>query len=179
VPSLNLSDVMSALSYDGDSGRLAWKISRGKARPGQLAGSVDKDGYLQVVVLGMPVKAHRLAWFMHHGSWPDGEIDHINGLRADNRIANLRVVSRGENCRNLHKTPANGVGIRGAVRQVTGRFGARVKLDGRTYWLGTFDTPQEAGAVYAEGRRCKTREELIGIRAEYRQRLKQLKESRK
>lgn len=63
-------------------------------------GSYDKDGYLILKVKGRQFKAHRVAWLLCTGSWPEGEIDHINHVRDDNRIENLRVVTRADNNRN-------------------------------------------------------------------------------
>jgi len=57
--------------------------------------------------------AHRVAWFLHHGAWPMGEIDHINGNAQDNRIANLRDVTHKENTRNMKRRSDNTSGITG------------------------------------------------------------------
>lgn len=175
MPDLDLSTVLLYLSYEPNSGRVTWTQRRGKAIPGKQAGTLDKDGYLQAVVLGRPVKVHRLAWFMHFGVWPDGEIDHINGCRTDNKISNLRVVSRMRNCQNLHKLAKNETGFPGVAKQSTGKFGAKVKFDNKSFWLGTFDTAEDASAAYKVARACSTREELEAIRDTYRAKLKAMK----
>lgn len=66
-------------------------------------GSLDKDGYLIIKIKGKQIKAHRLAWFLYYGNFPNNELDHINRNRTDNRITNLREVSRKENLENTTK----------------------------------------------------------------------------
>lgn len=63
-------------------------------------GSLDKDGYLIIKIKGKQFKAHRIVWFLCNGKFPIGVIDHINRVRTDNRIENLRDVSQAENVRN-------------------------------------------------------------------------------
>lgn len=69
------------------------------------------NGYVYLRVLGTAYKAHRLAYFYATGSWPDGDIDHINGDRADNRLSNLRVVDDAANSKNqqVYKNNTSGV----------------------------------------------------------------------
>ena len=66
-------------------------------------GSFDKDGYLIIKIKTRQFKAHRLAWFLFYGHFPEKELDHINRIRTDNRISNLREVSRSENINNITK----------------------------------------------------------------------------
>ena len=68
-------------------------------------GSLDKDGYLIVKIKGRQFKAHRIIWFLCRGKFPDGMIDHINRVRNDNRIENLRDVSPAENIKNTARKP--------------------------------------------------------------------------
>jgi hypothetical protein len=88
--------IAAKLDYCPDTGVFRW---RGGPRKGAQAGTV-KDGYIVINIEGVPVKAHRAAWAVTHGKWPEGVVDHINRDRADNRIANLRDVSGLENARN-------------------------------------------------------------------------------
>lgn len=76
-------------------------------------GSYDKDGYLILKIKCRQYKAHRLAWFLYYGEFPQKEIDHINRDRTDNRIDNLRVVSRWENVLNIKQKPNKRTGIIG------------------------------------------------------------------
>lgn len=111
---------------------------------GTLAGSTDAQGYRILTLRGLRFKAHRAAWCYVHGEWPVGVIDHINGERADNRIANLRCVTAAENRQNQRcarsdsRTGLLGVTPRGAA------FEAVIRSGNKRRSFGTFATPQEA-----------------------------------
>jgi len=80
-------------AYEPETGLFRWRVDRGtRARVGQRAGSHQGDGYRQLTYNGRMFKEHRVAWLLRYGHWPVHEIDHINGMRSDNRIANLRDV---------------------------------------------------------------------------------------
>ncbi len=106
-------------------------------------GSYDKDGYLIIKVKGKQFKSHRLAWFLYYGEMPEDEIDHINRVRADNRIENLRDVDRAENVRNTTRKPNKDTGVVGVyidkTKGLKKRFATR--LNGKTY---RFQTIEEA-----------------------------------
>ena len=98
---MNLSEIFD---YDAGTGALH--------RDGMIAGGLDSRGYVQVYVDRRPYRAHRLIWMMHYGVWPVG-IDHINGIKWDNRLENLRVADASINGRNV--PPRNGKGISGVT----------------------------------------------------------------
>lgn len=88
------------------------------------------------------------------GEIPDGmDIDHINGIRDDNRIENLRTVTRSINLKNKRKLPENKTGYRGVLRLKGGQFLARVWSDGRQIKLGVFSTAAEAGEARIKAER--------------------------
>ena len=92
----------SVLYYDKDTGLFTWKISnkKGHVKEGKLAGSKDNRGYVKIQINKKDYTAHRLAWFYIYGEWPKQVIDHINRIKFDNRIENLRDVSVLENNKN-------------------------------------------------------------------------------
>lgn len=106
---------------------------------GRVAGSVHKPtGYVHVDVFGRKWKAHRLMWAVVFGEWPD-QIDHINGNKADNRIANLRNVTHAENMKNRPRPKVNRSGVCGVHWQVSNsRWVAYLTSDGARKHLGTF-----------------------------------------
>lgn len=136
---------------DPQTGSLTWKVSRGRMRAGSTAGSRHKHlGYVVVSVDGHMFLAHRIVWAMVNECWPKHFIDHINGIRSDNRISNLRDVSPQVNGQNRSKAAShNKCGFLG-VRQVYGdKFSASIRgKDGRAVHLGTFDTKEQASTAY-------------------------------
>lgn len=139
------------LAYDKGTGLLTWLKGRGpKAKRGAVAGTMDKEGYRVVMLFGKLYKAHRIAWIYTYGCWPAAEIDHINGVRADNRIVNLRDVSRTINAQNMHgPRRVNRTGMLGvSVGWREGVFTSEIKRGGVRHKLGVFSTAQEAHQAY-------------------------------
>lgn len=119
---------------------------------GKQAGGFTGPGY--VTING--ITAHRLAWLYVYGQWPAGEIDHINGVRTDNRISNLRDVDRKTNAQNLRrmaKESGTPMGVFFNARKRERAYSANLKIDGRTKHLGYFDTPEMAHAAYLDAKR--------------------------
>ena len=146
------------VAADFETGVLVWKdcplmnASWRKKHAGKPAFNVPcPHGYLRGRLDRRQFKAHRVIWALYHGEWPDGEIDHINGIRDDNRIANLRLVNPVENQRNQALRSDNTSGISGvcwiAKRQ---KWEARVKLQGRCKHLGYFDEIEAAASARAQ-----------------------------
>jgi hypothetical protein len=106
------------------------------------------------VVDGKEYRVHRLAWLHVHGVWPSAEIDHIDGIRTNNAIANLRDVDRATNCQNMRKAlPANkGSGLLG-VYPSDNKWRARITVNNRAVGLGTFDSKETAHEAYLAAKR--------------------------
>ena len=138
------------LSYDPESGAFVWLVTRGKARKDAAAGFTRRDRYIEIGIDGALYFAHRLAWFYVHGRWPIQQIDHINGIRGDNRIANLREASNAQNLQNLRKASSNSksgfLGV--SLRKSRGKWRAEIVIEGRKKHLGYFDSSEEAYAAY-------------------------------
>lgn len=150
---LTAEEARRRLHYDPETGKLTWKQLRNSLRVGEEAKSLDVSGYVQVNIAGTVVKGHRLAWLIHHGEWPDGHIDHINGVRDDNRIANLRVVTNAINCQNKRRAlPKSKTGVLGVVK-VGERYQANIHFNRKKRYLGTYDTAEEAHSVYVQAKR--------------------------
>lgn len=130
---------LTSLAYDPDSGYFY--------RSGRRTGTVNKRGYRVINMQGTVQLEHRLAWKMLTGDWPSNVIDHINGDCADNRACNLRATTQSTNGLNRHAPANNKSGFVG-VHQKRGRWVAKLVVGGKTKYLGTFSTPEEAYSRY-------------------------------
>ena len=147
------TEISSQIRYHSDGGLFEWVKASGGRRRGTFAGSANKEGYLFVMVNGQKYSAHRLAWFLFYGMWPNGQIDHINRVKADNRIENLRDVSGAINSRNQVDAQSNNkVGVLG-VSPARNKFSASIKKDGIKFFLGSYVTVGEASAAYQRAKR--------------------------
>lgn len=121
--------------------------------PGTAAGIKGGNGYLTTALHGKRLSLHRIAWVIAHGEWPKGDIDHINGDRADNRIENLRSVTRGENSRNRAKGRNNVSGVPGVTFYTKyKKWMAKFEFKGRTHFVGYFESKAEAAAAIRKKR---------------------------
>lgn len=110
-------------------------------------------GYLRVQLSKGIYYAHRLAWLSFYGAWPVGQIDHINGNKIDNRMANLRDVPASINRQNQHNPMrGNSIGILG-VRRNGMKFETSICVEGKGVWLGTFESAEEAQSEYFKAKR--------------------------
>lgn len=142
--------LVELLSYSPDTGVFSWKQDRrGIIRKGDAAGHFHSRGYVSICVDGTSYKAHRLAWLYVHGKPPADQIDHINGVRDDNRIANLREATSAENHQNQGLHPTNSSGYHGVtwVPQRK-RWKAQIKVLGKNKHLGMYREPEAAAEAY-------------------------------
>ena len=147
------------LHYDPDTGVFVWVRPTGRrTKSGDIAGSAEGRGYWAIRIQTARYKAHRLAWLYHYGAWPEGDIDHINSDRRDNRIANLRDVDRSTNIQNLKVAKShNSSGLLGVVldrsKKTAMKYAARIVYGGKQHSLGYFSTPEAAHAAYLTAKR--------------------------
>lgn len=154
-PDITAQRLRDVLSYDPESGNFTWIVKLNPRAPIGRVVSTVSDGYIVVSIDGKLYRAHRLAWLYVYGKWPDNLIDHVNGNRSDNRIENLRDVSKSVNAQNLKKANSdNRTGLLG-VGKVTGsdKFMARIHINGRTTYLGCYATPEMAHEAYLAAKR--------------------------
>lgn len=145
--------------YDPQTGAVYHRTARGGAKIGQPAGTERKDGYWQLSADNHRVLRHRLAWLMTFGDWPTAGIDHINMVRGDDRIDNLRPATQSENGANTRARRSNrSTGVKGVYRVPgTRRFRAMIMRGRKSAHIGYFDTIADAHAAY-----LATAEQLFG-----------------
>lgn len=140
------------LHYEPSTGVFTWLVRRGRAKAG-TAGSKHAEGYIEIGVDGYGYLAHRLAWLYMTASWPAHDVDHINGVRSDNRFSKLRDVVRQVNLQNMQgPKPSNKTGVLGVVKK-RGLFVASIRSKGKRLFLGSFHTAEAAGSAYLLAKR--------------------------
>lgn len=133
------------LAYSSESGEFTW------LKTSKKAGNSHHTGYSYIKIGGKLYSAHRLAWLYMFGESPRQDLDHINKVRSDNRICNLRLASRVENNRNRGLNSNSKTGFKGVtLHRLTGRFQASASVAGRKKYIGLYDTPEEASKAYQE-----------------------------
>ena len=136
--------------FDYKDGVLFRKVTRGNSKAGTPIKTVTTRGYYKVLVDGYRYFVHQVVWVLMTGNWPDNQIDHINGIKQDNRIENLRVCNTSTNCHNQRgPRKNNSLGLQG-VHQIkkTGRYRATCTVLGIKHHLGVFATPEDASHAY-------------------------------
>ena len=147
---MNREEISELLSYNPDTGDLTWNVRRGSARAGKVVNTLNSDGYIIIGINYKRYQAHRIAWLLHYGEWPEKDIDHINLNKADNRINNLRLCDDSENQCNVTKKSGNYTStLKGVdLHKKSGLWRARIRLRGRRVELGYFKTQEAAHAAY-------------------------------
>lgn len=156
---LSAERLRELLNYDPETGIFRWKVSRGgTAMIGTIAGCLHPDGYLLIRADGKQYLAHRLTWLYMTGGWPEDQIDHINGKRADNRWKNLREADATLNSENQRKAQGDNFscGLLGVTIIKSAKknpWQARIGITGKQKHLGYFPTPEAAHEAYLQAKR--------------------------
>lgn len=137
---------LNVLSYDPDSGLFTWKVSRGTVKAGSVCTTKHHDGYLVTMIGKKNYGLHRLA-FLFMGVDLPSCVDHINGIRSDNRWINLRPVTPAENARNRRLYSNSSSGILGVTWIKSHRWQVYGHLDGRAIYLGGFSSLLDAASA--------------------------------
>lgn len=151
--SVSVDRLRALFVYDPETGIVSRRIAHFGRPAGAVVGTLNRGGYLVVSVDRKLLYLHRIALALTTGAWPLAEIDHIDGLKSNNRWANLRDVDRSTNCQNRRGADRDsGTGLLGAF--VAGeKFESKIRVRGAMHRLGTFDTAEEAHAAYIAAKR--------------------------
>ena len=153
LPELTAERLREVLSYDPATGEFVWTERAYHAVVAEKAGGRNRKGYIQICIDLRRYYAHRLAWLYVHGRWPAEQIDHINGVKDDNRIANLREATNAENQQNrriTRKNTSDHVGV--SWHKKTQQWRAQISVNGRPKHLGCFDDIDDADKAYADAK---------------------------
>jgi hypothetical protein len=154
------------LWYDKESGLFRWRHGRGMClKPWTLAGTVTRQGYIEIHLGGRIYKAHRLAWLYMTGEQPSKEVDHINRDKSDNRWVNLRLATREENQWNASLRSDSTCGVSGVTfHKASGKWKTQCRANGKRHFLGAYKTKEEAAEAVLRFR-AEHHGEFAAIRA--------------
>lgn len=143
---LDVDRLNEVMSYNPETGLFHWKVSlRNRTLPGDLVGYINDSGYRLCVIDQQKIRLHKAAWAIHYGEMPPGYIDHINGIRDDNRIINLRLATKSQNSQNTATRVDNKTGVKGVhFRFDTNKYSATITTNKKTINLGCFDNLTDA-----------------------------------
>ena len=144
-----IGELHRLFDYCPETGVLTWKVKPCRGRhAGCIAGYPNGKGYRGVNARGRKLQVHRIAFAMHYGRWPEADVDHISGVRSDNRISNLREATRSQNTSNMAKHKDNTSGCKGVTWDVKrAKWQAQIMHRGQYFYLGKFTDIKEAEAV--------------------------------
>lgn len=155
---ISVGDIRDLIDYNPENGVLTAKVNFSGRQAGSVIGSQTWQGYYAFSLFGKKCFAHRLAWLLHYGEWPSQPIDHINGIKTDNSIRNLRLCSLSQNQFNKPTQKNNTTGVKGVYwNKRDKRYVASVQFNGKKYSAGhhkDIDSAKEAV--------MKLREKLAG-----------------
>lgn len=145
----------SLLRYEPETGHFFWLATRGPRHPGDIAGTVTTQGYRQLTIDTIQVRANRMAFLYMTGRHPSGQIDHINGVRSDDRWENLRNVTPSMNQHNRRKADSKSQsGLLGVIYlKRLKKWTSRLRSKGKDFQSGLFQTKEEAHAAYIQMKR--------------------------
>ena len=143
------------MHYNPETGQFIWLVNRnsygGKVIIGAVAGDRDHHGYYRIGVDGGRYRLHRLAWLYQTGCWPAEHIDHINGIKDDNRFCNLREANRCENLSNRGKNKNNTSGYKGVwFNRKLQKWIAGITVNNKVIHIGVFMAPELAYQAYCQ-----------------------------
>lgn len=152
-----------AVDYEPETGKMTWRAKpsfmvKGGAGPAARQNAIHAgqpaftspapNGYKRGELMGQRLLAHRVAWAIHHGEWPQAEIDHANGDAGDNRISNLRLATRSENARNRGASKGKATKYKGIHRISSGKWVAQITLAGKSVHVATCINERDAAMAY-------------------------------
>lgn len=153
-----LKDMSQYLRYDSLTGIFTWIKRTSKfssIKIGQQAGSINGDGYLIFMFKGVHYRCCRIAWLFYYGVLPSDLIDHRDGIRINDCIANLRECSNMLNQQNRkYAKYGTATGLLGVSFQAkTGKYATKIRVDKKTIFIGLFNTPEQANQAYLDKKR--------------------------
>jgi hypothetical protein len=151
---LTKAKLKELFNYDENTGLFFRKLDANNGRKaGEVAGYIDKEGYVVIAVDGRNYYAHRLVFLYMEGCFPDDCIDHADKNKANNKLSNLRKATKSENGQNLNISVRNTSGYTGVYyEKSSNRWRARIVINKKSISLGRHKSPELAYEAYKIGK---------------------------
>lgn len=153
---VSIDFIKELLSYDEETGNLIWNVRvSSKSAAGSIAGW-NSNGYMALSINKTMYYCHRIAWAIYYGEWPSDLLDHINTNKSDNRISNLRIANTSQNAENKRNAQSNNKtsGLLGVhFNKKANLWSAQLVSKGKHFWLGSYQTAEEASLAYINAKR--------------------------
>ena len=143
---LTQDELKSLVHYNPDTGLFSWIKKKPQGRYKENLGWITNKGYIEICIAQKRLKAHRWAWFYVHGELPD-QIDHMNGIKDDNKLCNLRVVTNKQNHENRGFQKNNTSGFKGVTKRGN-KFVAQITHNQKNIYIGIFESAELASNAY-------------------------------
>lgn len=155
--------IRELIDYDPETGDCFWKFrdrkwfksdgvwkSWNSSFSGKKTGSLNiRDGYIQLYILNIKCRLHRIIWLYVYGEWPKNMIDHINRIKSDNRLINLREATNTENGQNREKQKNNTSGYKGVSwNKQAKKWETKIMINSKHKHLGLFENKEDAYIKY-------------------------------
>ena len=142
----------SIIHYHAETGIFTRIKSVRKPSIGVMNLALTEKGYLRIVLLNKSYLSHRIAWFYVTRAWPKNQIDHINNIKVDNRLTNLREANNSQNQKNAGLRNDNSSGYKGVnYHKITGKWRAQIRINSKKTHLGLYTTAEDASRAYEAG----------------------------
>jgi len=148
---MNSEQVLAMLNYEKETGLFRWKIKAGRQAIGSVAGSKHSHGYISISINKKRYFAHRLAFLCMTGRFPENVVDHINGIKDDNRWCNLIACTQSKNMENRKCHQINSkTKLIGSSKHKSGKFIAQITRNKVHKYIGIYETAEQAHKAYME-----------------------------
>ncbi|WP_288804427.1 HNH endonuclease [uncultured Novosphingobium sp.] len=155
-PLPSIDELRHRFTYDHETGIILTRLREGndpyilsynRRLANKRVGCIMNAGYLSIYVGKLFILGHRIAWALHYGEWPNGEIDHRDGNKLNNAISNLRIATRAQN---IISRKLRGVSkFKGVTPSMNGKkWRSYIRINGRSVYLGTFEREEAAAEAY-------------------------------
>jgi hypothetical protein len=142
-------ELKNLLYYCQETGVFICKKARGRLKVGDISGNKMHDGYMRMIINNKHYSCHRIAWLYVYGNFPKNQIDHINGIKDDNRICNLREATASQNAINKGLTKKNTSKLKGITYiKKSNKWQAQARLNNKSNYLGLFESKEKAYKAY-------------------------------